>query len=119
MVHIRGGLNKPSILHFIVILKEHKKYMIFLVSTMCVDRLLTSALWLGSVKGSAVKSIKVTFARQTRWHWPKSMLTVGIFRSLILKRRFGPLPVEQKHHPRCPPTSSGYTFTVSEVIFEL
>lgn len=85
---------------------------------LCLGHSLTSALCLGSTKGSAlVESVKVTSARQTRWHWPKPMLTVGLFRSLILKRRFGPLPAEHKHHQRCPPTSSGYTFTVSEVDF--
>lgn len=119
MVHIGGGLNKPNIVHFIVILTEHKKVYNFLsLWTVCVDHSLTSALCLGSTKGSAVvESVKVTFARQTRWHWPKPMLTVGLFRSLILKRRFGPPPAEHKHHPHCPPTSSGYTFTVSEVDF--
>lgn len=85
---------------------------------MCLDHSLTSALCLGSTKGSTVvESVKVTFARQTQWHWPKPMLTVGLFRSLILKRRFGPLPAEHKHHLHCPTTSSGYTFIMSEVDF--
>lgn len=86
--------------------------------SVCVDLSLTPALCLGSTKGSAVvETVKVTFARQTRWHWPKPMLTVGLFRSLILKSRFGRLPAEHKHHPRCPPTSSGHPFPVSEVEF--
>lgn len=85
---------------------------------MFVNLSLPPTLCLGSTKGSAVvETVKVTFARQTRWHWPKPMLTVGLFRSLILKSRFGPLPAKHKHQPRCPPTSSGHTFTVSEVDF--
>lgn len=36
-MHIGGGLNKPNTVHVIVILTEHEKYMIFLV-TVAVNR---------------------------------------------------------------------------------
>lgn len=83
----------------------------------CVWTLISASPLVGSTKAAVAESVKVTFARQSRWHWPEPMLTVGLFRRLILKRRFGPLPAEHKHHPRCPPTSSGHTFPVSEVGF--